>query len=45
VGGTEYPVWLNLRPHAREFLKRISAHFEVIVFTASHGAYADTVVN
>lgn len=27
---------VNVRPHAQRFLERISAKFEIIVFTASH---------
>lgn len=35
---------LKIRPYAKEFLKKMKEHFEIIVFTASCNPYADTVV-
>jgi CTD small phosphatase-like protein 2 len=34
-----------VRPHLKEFLKRMNKYFEIIVFTASHDAYAKAVVD
>ena len=34
-----------MRPHAREVLKLLSKHFEIIVYTASHKEYADKVID
>jgi len=36
---------VNIRPYAREILKSLSEHFEVIVFTASHSCYANKVLD
>lgn len=36
---------LNIRPFALECLKRASDMFQVVVFTASHQAYADVVLD
>ena len=38
------PVWVAIRPFAREFLFDVSSYFEVAVFTASIKNYADKVV-
>lgn len=35
---------INIRPHAKECLEELSKHFEIIVFTASHGCYAIKVL-
>ncbi len=35
---------IKVRPHAREFLKRMKEHYEILVFTASCSLYAETVV-
>ena len=35
---------IKIRPFAREFLKKMKEHFEVLVFTASCSLYAETVV-
>lgn len=32
---------INIRPYAKEVLKRLSSKFELIVFTASHSCYAN----
>jgi CTD small phosphatase-like protein 2 len=34
-----------VRPYAREILRNLSKHFEVVVFTASHSCYANVVVD
>lgn len=36
---------INIRPYAFEALKELSQHFEIIVFTASHGCYANVVLD
>ncbi|EME26426.1 CTD small phosphatase-like protein 2 [Galdieria sulphuraria] len=44
-GGTEYLVYAKKRPFLDYFLSEIRKYFEVIVFTASQQAYADTILN
>ncbi|GJQ14276.1 hypothetical protein GpartN1_g6067.t1 [Galdieria partita] len=44
-GGTEYLVYAKKRPFLDYFLNEIRKYFEVIVFTASQQAYADTILN
>lgn len=43
--GVEYTVKVKKRPHMEYFLKRVAELFEVVVFTASHRAYAETLLN
>jgi CTD small phosphatase-like protein 2 len=44
--GMEYQVYVRLRPHLFEFLKRIQdLKMETIVFTASQKVYADELLN
>lgn len=35
---------IKIRPFAREFLKKMKEHFEIMVFTASVASYAETIV-
>ena len=34
-----------LRPHLKTFLKQVNKHYEIVIFTASHSAYANEVLN
>jgi CTD small phosphatase-like protein 2 len=36
---------INIRPYVQECLKALNEYYEVIVFTASHKCYADTVLD
>ena len=36
---------INVRPYLTEFLKEMSELFEIVVFTASHGCYANVVID
>lgn len=41
----ECKAWINLRPYLIDCLEKAAEYFEVIVFTASHQFYADSVIN
>lgn len=36
---------INIRPYAIECLKKANENYQVVVFTASHKAYADVVLD
>lgn len=38
-------VLVNIRPHLRETLEELSKHFELILFTASHSTYANSIID
>merc|ERR1712232_1165324 len=43
--GVDYTVYARKRPYLNQFLQAVSSRFEVIVFTASHKAYAQGVLD
>ncbi|KAH3766894.1 CTD phosphatase [Pelomyxa schiedti] len=43
--GKEFQMHVRKRPYLEYFLEEIVQYFEVIVFTASHPAYADALLN
>jgi Dullard-like phosphatase family protein len=45
MGTQIIPVYVKIRPFARDFLRRVANLFEVAVFTASLAPYADQVVD
>jgi len=38
------PIMIKIRPFAKEFLKRMKEHFEIILFTAAVSVYAETII-
>ena len=44
-GGTETKVGINIRPFWKKTLNLIRKKYNIVVFTASHQAYADAVLN
>jgi CTD small phosphatase-like protein 2 len=45
TGGDIVQAGLIIRPFAKEILKELSKHYEVVIFTASHACYANIVLN
>lgn len=45
TGGDVIQAGLTIRPYAKEILKILSQHYEIVVFTASHACYANIVLN
>ncbi len=43
--GSTITAKINLRPHLQDFLKSVSRHFDIVVYTASDKDYATAVVN
>ena len=44
-GNKEVKVGINIRPHWKKTLKLIRKNYHIVVFTASHQAYADAVLD
>lgn len=44
-GGETIVAGINIRPYAKQILKNLSCHFEIIIFTASHSCYANPVID
>jgi len=36
---------MHIRPYTKEFLKNISKHFNIYIFTAATRQYAEAVIN
>lgn len=45
IDGEDIDAGINVRPYALEWLETVNQQFEVIVFTASHQSYADSVLD
>ena len=45
TGGEIVHCGVSIRPFAKEFLKKMSQHFEIVIFTASHACYANIILN
>lgn len=45
IHNSELPVHLYIRPGASDFIKEMSKHYELVIFTASKPAYANRVID
>lgn len=45
TGGEVVECGVTIRPFAKEFLKRMSQNYEIVIFTASHACYANIILN
>lgn len=45
MSGQVLKAGFNIRPYTKECLEMVNKHFEVVVFTASHKWYADSILN
>jgi Dullard-like phosphatase family protein len=43
--GTYQTVYVNVRPHAEEFIKEMAKYYEIVMFTASIQKYAQPIFN
>lgn len=41
----QHTVYVRCRPHLQEFMDRVASLFEIIIFTASQGIYAEQLLN
>lgn len=41
----EHTVYVRCRPHLRDFMERVAALFEIVIFTASQSIYAEQLLN
>ena len=45
ANGDQITVGINIRPYAKYALEELSKYYQIIVFTASHSAYANKVID
>jgi len=45
IKGTQYKVYVRVRPFVEEFLRECAKHFELVIFTASMSDYANPVID
>lgn len=45
VQGKVISGYVHVRPYAREIIKNISKHFDVVIFTAGNQCYADPILD
>lgn len=45
VQGKPISGYVNVRPYAKEIIKNMSRHFDVMVFTAGNQCYADPILD
>jgi CTD small phosphatase-like protein 2 len=45
IEGQKVKVGVNIRPYVMTFLKRMAKKYEIVIFTASHEAYANAILD